>query len=141
MNLTHSNRMTIGKSFIHSFSCQFFNKVTSYSSDVWVKIVTQMNVDVFQYKVLVIPFTQDNHKLLYVVLGLQNVLNNGKNIGNCDQTCIIYLEVGKHVMNQSLVSISATKIRLLMNVLYRKHAGQENNTRGEGRSSSLVDSA
>ncbi len=94
---------------------------------MWVKIVTQMNVDVFQYKVLVIPFTQDNHKSLYVVLGLQNVLNNGKNIGNCDQTCIIHLEVGKRVMNQSLVSITATKIRLLMNVLYCKQAGQENN--------------
>ncbi len=127
MNLTHSNMMTSGKSFIHSFSCQFFNKLTSYPSDVWVKIFTRMNVDVFQYKVLVIPFTQDNHKSLYVVLGLQHVLNNGKNIGNCDQTCIIHLEVGKHVMNQSLVSITATKIRLLMNVLYRKRAGQENN--------------
>jgi hypothetical protein len=85
-----------------------------------------MNVDVFQYKVLIIPFTQDNHKSLYVVLGLQHVLNNGKNIGNCDQTCIIHLEFGKRVMNQSLVSITATKIRLLMNVFYRKRAGQEN---------------
>ena len=78
--------MTSGKSFIHSFSCQFFDKLTSYPSDVWVKIVTPMNVDVFQYKLLVIPSTQDNHKSLYVVLGPQNVLNNGKNIGNCDQT-------------------------------------------------------
>ncbi len=118
--------MTSRKSFIHSFSCQFFNKLTSYPSDVWVKIFTQMNVDVFQYKVLVIPFTQDNHMSLYVVLGLQHVLNNGKNIGNCDQICIIHLEVGKRVMNQSLVSITATKIRLLMNVLYCKHAGQKN---------------
>ncbi len=63
----------------------------------------------------------------YPWLFLQNVLNNGKNIGNCDQTCIIHLEVGKRVMNQSLVSITATKIRLLMNVLYCKRAGQENN--------------
>jgi hypothetical protein len=74
--------MTSRKSFIHSFSCQFFDKLTSYHSDVWVKIVTRMNVDVFQYKVLVIPSTQDNHKLLYVVLGLQNVLNCGKNNSN-----------------------------------------------------------
>ncbi len=54
------------------------------------------------------------------------MLNNGKNIGNCDQTCIIHLEFGMHVMNQSLVSITATKIRLPMNVLYCKCAGQEN---------------
>jgi hypothetical protein len=93
---------------------------------VWVKIVVWMNVDVFQYKLLVIPSTQDNHKSLYVVLGLQNVLDCGKNMGNCDHSRIIHLEVGKQVMNQSLVSITATKIRLLMNVLYCKHAGQEN---------------
>ncbi len=50
-----------------------------------------MNVDVFQYKVLVIPSMQDNHRSLFVVLGLQDVLNCGKNIGNCDQSCIIHL--------------------------------------------------
>ncbi len=115
-----------GKSFIHSFSCQFFDKLTSYPSDVWMKIVTRMNVDVFQYKVLVIPSTQDNHRLLFVVLGLQDVLNCGKNIGNHDQSCIINLEVGKQVMNQSLVSITANKIRLLMNMLYCTQVGQEN---------------
>ncbi len=60
------------------------------------------------------------------MLGLQNVLNCGKNIGNCDHSCIIHLEVGKRVMNQSLVSITANKIRLLMNMLYCTHAGQEN---------------
>ncbi len=118
--------MTSRKSFIHSFSCQFFDKLTSYPSDVWVKIVTRMNVDVFQYKVLIIPSTQDNHKLLYVVLWLQNVLNYGKNNSNCDHTCIIHLEVGKQVMNQSLVSITANKIRLLMNMLYCTRVGQEN---------------
>jgi hypothetical protein len=118
--------MTSGKSFIHSFSCQFFDKLTSYPSDVWMKIVTQMNVNVFHYKVLVIPSTQDNHRLMFVVLGLQDVLNCGKNIGNCDQSCIIHLEVGKQVMNKSLVSITANKIRLLMNMLYRAQVGQEN---------------
>jgi hypothetical protein len=86
-----------------------------------------MNVDVFQYKVLIIPSTQDNHKSLYVVLGLQNVLKCGKNNRNCDHTCIIHLEVGKQVMNQSIVSITANKIRLLMNMLYCTRVGQENN--------------
>ena len=118
--------MMSGKSFIHSFSCQFFDKLTSYPSDVWMKIVTRMNVDVFQYKVLVIPSTQDNHRLLFVVLGLQDVLNCGKNIGNCDQSCIIHLEVGKQVLNQSLVSITANKIRLLMNMFCCTQVGQEN---------------
>ncbi len=85
-----------------------------------------MNVDVFQYKVLVIPSTQDNHRSLFVVLGLHDVLNCGENIGNRDQLFIIPLEVGKQVMNQSLVSITTNKIRLLMNMLYRTQVGQEN---------------
>jgi hypothetical protein len=81
-----------------------------------------MNVDVFQYESLIIPSTQNNHKLL----GLQNVLNCGKNNSNCDYTCIIHLEFGKQVMNQSLVSITANKIRLLMKMLYCTCIGQEN---------------
>jgi hypothetical protein len=85
-----------------------------------------MNLNVFQFKVLVIPSMQDNHKSLFVVLGLQNVLNCGKNMGNRDHSCIIHLEVGKQVMNQSLDSITANKIRLLMNMLYRTHIEQEN---------------
>ncbi len=112
-------------SFIHSFNCHFFDRLTSYPSDVWVKIVSWMNVNVFQYKLLFIPSTQDNHKLLYVVLGLQNVLDCGKNFGDCDHTCIIHLEVGKQVMNHSLVSITANKIRQLINMLYQTHVGQE----------------
>ncbi len=118
--------MTSGKSFIHSFNCQFFDKLTLYHCDVWVKTVTRMNLNVFQFKVLVIPSMQDNHKLLFVVLGLQNVLSCGKKIGNREHSCIIHLEVGKQVMNQSLVSITANKVRLLMNMLYRTHVGQEN---------------
>jgi hypothetical protein len=83
-------------------------------------------IGLFQYKLLVIPSTQDNHKSLYVVLGLQNVLNCDKNNSNCDHTCIIHLEVGKQVINQSLISITANKIRLLLNMLHRTHVGQEN---------------
>ncbi len=115
------------KSFIHSFSCQFFDKLTSYPSDVWVKNVTRMNVDVFQYKFIVIPSTQDNHKSLYVVVGLHNVLNCDKNKSNFDHTCIIHLEVGRQVINQSLVSITANKSRLLLTMLYCTCVGQENN--------------
>jgi hypothetical protein len=85
-----------------------------------------MNLNAFQFKVLVIPSMQDNHKSLFVVLGLQNVLNCGNNMGNCDHSCIIHLEVGNQVMNQSLVSIPANKIRLLINMLYCTHVGQEN---------------
>ncbi len=91
------------KSFIHSLNCQFFDRLTSYPSDVWVKIVARMNVNVFQYKLLVIPSTQDKSQIVDVRLGLHNVLDCGKNIGDCDHTCIIHLEVGKQVMNHSLV--------------------------------------
>ncbi len=118
--------MTSGKSFIHSFSCRFFDKLTSYPSDVWVKIVTRMNLNVFQFNVLVIPYVQDNHKLLFVVLGLQNVLNCGKNIGNPDHSCIIHLEVREQVKNQSLFFITAIKIGHFMNMLYCTGIRQEN---------------
>ncbi len=43
-----------------------------------------------------------------------------------DHTCIIHLEVGKQVMDHSFVSITANKIRLLMNMLYQTCVGQDN---------------
>ena len=63
-DFTHTNRMTSKKSFIHYLNCQFFDRLTSYPSDVWVKIVARMNVNVFQYKLLVIPSTQDKSQII-----------------------------------------------------------------------------
>ncbi len=63
-----------------------------------------------------------NHKSLYVVLGLHNVLDCGKNIGDCDHTCIIHLEVGKQVMSHSLVrkQDQATYEHALSNTLWTR---------------------
>ncbi len=64
-----------------------------------------------------------NYKLLYVVLGLHNVLDCVKNIGDCDHTCIIHLEVGKQVMNHSLIckQDQATYEHALLNTRWTKN--------------------
>jgi hypothetical protein len=68
-DFTHTNRMTSGESFIHSFNCQFFDRLTSYPSDVWVKIVARMNVHVFNINYLsVLPHkTITNHCMFCLV--------------------------------------------------------------------------
>jgi hypothetical protein len=75
--------------------CTLLLAVTVIGSDTYViydPIFTVHNIHTssvksFIYmKLLGIPSTQDNHKSLYVVLGLQNVLDCGKNFGDCDHT-------------------------------------------------------
>ncbi len=64
-----------------------------------------------------------NRKSLYVVLGLHNVLDCGKDIGDCDHACIIHLEVGKQVMNHSLVH---KQDQATYEHAFQTHIGQEN---------------
>ncbi len=58
-----------------SFGVNFFSKLNAHPHDSWVGIINRMELDVFQYKLLIIPSNQDNHKSLFVVTGLQNVVN------------------------------------------------------------------
>jgi hypothetical protein len=78
-----------------------------------------MNLDVFQYKLLIILSNQDNHKSLFVVTGLQNMVKHGCRLGIGDHPCILHLESGKRELNYSLANVAAHNSRLLLNKLYR----------------------
>ncbi len=75
--------------------------------------------NVFQYKLLIIPSNQDNHKSIFVVICLQNVGKHGQRLGTRDHTCILHLETGKSVLKNCLAAVTAHNIRLLLNKLYR----------------------
>ena len=56
------------------FCLSLLSKLSAHPHDPWVGIINMMLLDVFQYKFLFIPSNQDNHKSLFVVTGLQNVV-------------------------------------------------------------------
>ena len=109
-----------------SFGLNFLSKLNAHPHDQWVGIINRMNLDVFQYKLLIIPSNQDNHKSLFVVTGLQNVVKHGRRLGIGDHPCILHLEPGKRQLNHSLTNVTAHNIRLLLNKLYRSHVKAEN---------------
>jgi hypothetical protein len=111
---------------IFSFDLNFLSKLSAHPHDCWVGIINRMNLDVFQYKLLLIPLNQDNHKLLFVVTGLQNVVKNGCRLAIGDHPCILHLESGKRQLNHSLTNVTAQNIRLMLNKLYRSHVKAEN---------------
>jgi hypothetical protein len=86
-----------------------------------------MNLNVFQCKLLIIPSNQDNHKSLFVITGLQNVVAYHHRLITSDNPCILHLEPGKNVLESSLAVQTANNIRLLLNKLYRSHVGSVNN--------------
>ncbi len=86
-----------------------------------------MNLNVFQYKLLIIPSNQDNHKSLFCHTGLQNVVAYRHRLITPDHPCILHLEPGKSVLESSLALITANNIRLLLNKLCKSHVGSVNN--------------
>ncbi len=86
-----------------------------------------MNLNVFQYKLLIIPSNQDIHKSLFVITGLQNVVAYRHRLITSDHPCILHLEPGKSVLESSLAALTANNIRLLLNKLYRSHVCSVNN--------------
>ncbi len=98
----------------------------NFCNDSTNLIINRMNLDMFQYKLLIIPSNQDNHKSLFVVTGLQNVVKHGHRLGIGDHPCILHLESGKRQLNHSLTNVTAHNIRLLLNKLYRSHVKAEN---------------
>ena len=112
-------RLTCTRKDCFSFGLNFLSKLNAHPHDRWVGIINRMNLDVFQYKLLIIPSNQDNHKSLFVLIGLQNVVKHGRRLGNGDHPSILHLESGKRQLNHSLANVTAHNIRLLLNKLYR----------------------
>ncbi len=114
-------RLTCTRKEIFSFGLNFLSKLNAHPHDRWIGIINRMNLDVFQYKLLIILSNQDNHKSLFVIIGLQNVVKHGRRLGIGDHLCILHLELGKRQLNHSLINVTAHNIRLLLNKLYRSH--------------------
>ena len=131
-------RLTCTRKDCFSFGLNFLSKLNAHPHDRWVGIINRMNLDVFQYKLLIIPSNQDNHKSLFVVTGLQNVVKHGRRLGIGDHPCILHLESGKRQLNHSLTNVTAHNIRLLLNKLYRSHVKAENDKTANPFSSRLM---
>jgi hypothetical protein len=86
-----------------------------------------MNLNVFQYKLLIITSNQDNHMSLFVITGLQNVVAYHHRLITSEHPCILHLEPNKSMLESSLAVLIANNIRLLLNKLYRSHVCSVNN--------------
>ncbi len=59
-------RLPCTRNDVFSFRVNFFSKLNAHPHDSWVGIIKRMNLNVFQYKLLIIPSNQDNHKSLFL---------------------------------------------------------------------------
>jgi hypothetical protein len=112
---------------VFSFRVNFFSKLNAHPHDTWIGIIERMNMNVFQCKLLLIPSNQDNHKSLFVMTGLQNVVAYCHRLITSDHPCILHLKPVKSMLESSLAVLTANNIRLLLNKLYRSHVGSVNN--------------
>ena len=124
--LSNTGLLVQGMMFF-SFRVNFSSKLNAHPHDSWVGIIERIILNVFQYKLLIIPSNQDNHKSLFVITGLQNVVAYCHRLITSDHPCILHLEPGKSVLESSLAVLIANNIRLLLKKLYRSHVCSVNN--------------
>jgi hypothetical protein len=98
------NRLTCSQNDVFSFGANLFSQLRAHPHDNWVRTITRMNLNVFQYKQLFIPPNQDNQKSIFVVIGLKNVGKHGQRLSTGEHPCILHLETGKSVLNNSLAA-------------------------------------
>jgi hypothetical protein len=95
-------RLTCARKDVFSFRVNFFSKLNAHPHGTWVGIIERMNLNVFQYKLLIIPSNQDNHKSLFVITGLQNVVAYCHKLITSDHPCILHLKPGRSLLESSL---------------------------------------
>ncbi len=120
------NRHTCTQNDIFSLGVNFFLELIAHPHNNWVRTITRMNFIMFQYKLLIIPSNQHSNKSIIVAIGRQNVGKHGRRLGTGYHPCILHLETGKSVPNNSLAAVAAHNIRLLLNKLYRIHVNSAN---------------
>jgi hypothetical protein len=74
VNTVSNTGLPVRGMMFFSFRVNFFSKLNAHPHDSWVGIIERIDLNVFQYKLLIIPLNQDNHKSLFVITGLQNVV-------------------------------------------------------------------
>jgi hypothetical protein len=120
-------RLTCTRNDVFSFRVNFFSKLSAHPHDSWVGIIERMNLNVFQYKLLIIASNQDNHKSLFVITGLQNVVAYCHRLIASYHPCILHLDPGKSMLESSLAVLITNNIRLLLNKLYESHVSSNSN--------------
>jgi hypothetical protein len=84
-----------------------------------------MHLNVFQQKILFVPFKSGHQNSLFVVIGLKNVLKHGGKVGIGNQPCILHLEPGKGHLHQDCIFDLAGKSCDLMNTLWGSKQGAD----------------
>jgi len=87
-----------------------------------------MNLNVFDYKLLIIPLYHENHKSLLAVTGLQHASAHHNRLVTTDHLCILHLEPSNSILDPILVNDHANNVRLLLNMLYRCHFKNANSS-------------
>jgi len=86
-----------------------------------------LNLDVFQQKILFVPYKSGKHKSLFVVIGLKNLLKHNGKVGIGNQPGIYHFEscpCHEYFHKEHICDV-ASRIRDLMNTLWRNEHGGE----------------
>lgn len=90
----------------------------------WVLAMNSINIDVFDHKMLLLPFEAEEQKSIFIVIGAGNIRCYDKRTFKGDRPCIIHLNPCRHSESRHNSHSIAAKIRTWLNHLWRQ---RENN--------------
>ncbi len=105
----------------------FISQLIGCCKNCWASIIKNLNLDVFQQKNLFVPYKSGEHKSLFVVIGLKNLLKHNGKVGIGDQPGIYHFEscpCHEYFHKEHICDV-ASKICNLMNTLWRNERGGE----------------
>ena len=114
-------RMSAGVNHVLSMPCTFINKLIGTSSQQWIHNMEINGINIFDFNVIIMPFQEDGHRSLFVVLGAGHIKDYMKCNFRKTRPCILHVlphETSTRAQMHAYNAASA-RIRTWLNALWR----------------------
>ena len=111
--------MTSSSTKIYTFDTHFLRVLFSTSPSHWVDMITQTDINVFDYNALIFPFEASGHKSLFLVFGGKNIRNYTQRGFKDSRPCIIHFDPNDAQRGRHDHNAVADKLRTWLNKVWR----------------------
>lgn len=122
-----SFRITAPVDNVYSFRTHFLRLLLACKPQQWLHTMSCMNIDVFKYKMVFLPFEAEQQKSVFIVIGPGNVRCYDKRTFKGDRPCIIHFNPSHCSESEHNSHFVAAKIRAWLNHLWRQREDNGDN--------------
>lgn len=103
-----------------AFKCNFIRSLFSQPPTQWVECLEDMDVDIFDYNILLMPFEAEGHTSLFAIVGAKYIRDYTKIGFGKNRPCILHFDPNGNFLSKHDHRQVADKLRSWLNHLWRK---------------------